>query len=211
LHAPHDPPIPEAILRKILFDALAGLEYLHSLRIAHRDIKPDNLLLASDGTVKLADLGVARQFGSQESEFISETHGTYHFFSPEMCSGEARYSAFISDIWSLGVTLFILATGGRVPFLSAQDNPQELFNQISAHRRGGAEYPSDCTASASLRDLVDSIMEPDPRKRLSIAQIRAHQWMTQAGTAQGGEPPSPLVHDMQNLALTSPILVPATE
>ena len=92
--------LPESILRKVLLGLLSGLEYLHSLRIAHRDLKPDNVLLSSSGMVKLADLGVARQFAKEESEFISETHGTYHFFSPEMCSGD-RYSAFVSDIWSL--------------------------------------------------------------------------------------------------------------
>jgi len=271
-----DRPIPESILRKILFDVLAGLEYLHSLRIAHRDIKPDNLLLSSDGRVKLADFGVARQFGPSESEFISETQGTYHFFSPEMCGGAAaveeddnadsddmpppsgggggggggpgddKYSAFVSDLFSLGSTLFILATGGVLPFTSSSassgngsdsddesgggggvnDNPQELFTAIASHKRGGCPWPRECPASAQLRDMVEWIMEPNPRLRPTIDQIRKHPWML-AGAAPPAEgngasaaaaavaaptaPTSPLANDLQQLSITSPILVPDTE
>lgn len=136
-----------------------------------QDIKPDNLLLSSDGSVKIADLGVARQFAADEVALISETQGTFHFFSPEMCGGD-RYCPFKSDIWSLGVTLFILATGGVVPFMSADDNPQELFTMIAEHARGRLPYPHDVHVSEPLRELIDQIMDPDPNTRLSIQQIR---------------------------------------
>jgi serine/threonine protein kinase len=136
-----------------------------------QDIKPDNLLLASDGSVKIGDLGVARQFGAEEAALISETQGTFHFFSPEMCGGE-RYCPFKSDLWSLGVTLFILATGGVVPFMSADDNPQELFTAIADHRQGHLPYPPDVRVSEPLRELIDLILDPNPNTRLSIQQIR---------------------------------------
>ena len=196
--------LPESILRKVLHDVVNGLEYLHSLRIIHRDIKPDNLLLSSAGDVKIADLGVARQFGPGESTLISETQGTYHFFSPEMCSGDMdRYDPFRADIWAVGVCAYILASGGRVPFMSASNNPQELFTMIAEHKKGSLDWNVDGKAcvSDSCRDLIDSIMDPNPDTRLTFDQIRAHPFMHH-------DQPEMLSQAMDRMKVASPILVP---
>ena len=149
--------------------------------------------------MKIADLGVARRFELGESDMISETHGTYHFFAPEMCTGD-KYSGYKQDIWALGLTAYILATGGLVPFMTDSPNPQELFNLISAHQTGSLSFPAELGVSEELQDLLNKIMDADPNTRLSIQQIREHPFMQQ--------PDSPLFHDVQELRIASPILVP---
>jgi serine/threonine protein kinase len=186
----------------------------------------------------LCDLGVARRFEVDESTLISETHGTYHFFSPEMTTGE-KYSGFKQDIWALGLTFYILATGGLVPFMSDTQNPQELFNLIGAHQTGSLHFPPEQHVSENLKDLLNKIMDANPDTRLTIEQIRvsADSDGRSRGTltecAAGGtithprlflvcisslrqnhpfmvEPSSPLFHDLQSLSISSPILVPST-
>ena len=144
---------------------------VHSLRIVHRDIKPDNLLISHDGSVKLCDFGVSRRFDLNESEFISETHGTYHFFAPEMTTGE-KYSAFKQDIWAFGLTFYILATGGIVPFMSAMNNPQQLFESIGSHQTGSLHFPPELNITAPLKELLNGIMDANPETRFTIQQIR---------------------------------------
>ena len=102
-----------------------------------------------------------------------------------------------------------------MPFMTAVDNPAELFGLIAAHKRGSLVWEegdaSTSAPSAPLRDLCDRMLEPDPKQRISLAQIRQHPWMT-AGAADGQPAPcSPLVHDLQALAIGSPILVPSTD
>lgn len=122
--------------------------------------------------VKLGDLGVARQFTSLADPNISDTHGTYAFFSPEMCSGEP-YNPFLSDIWGLGMTLAILATG-RVPFMTPNQPAQKLFDAI---QNQPLELPRDCPIDPQLADLIHRILTKDPLQRLTLQQIELHPFM----------------------------------
>jgi serine/threonine-protein kinase len=96
----------------IIRDTALALDYAHSMGVVHRDIKPANIILTRDGTVKIMDFGVARLESSNltvEGQFI----GTPNFMSPEQITG-AKVDGR-SDIFSLGVVLFLLLTGKR-PF-----------------------------------------------------------------------------------------------
>jgi serine/threonine protein kinase len=154
---------------------------VHAQRIVHRDIKPENVLMSHLGIAKLADLGVARRFEAGESSQVAETHGTYHFFAPEMTTGR-RYDAYMADVWALSLTFFIYATGGVVPFMpppgTSSDSPEagaaQLFARIGAHTKGSLPFGQRGTAAtdAQLRQLLDDMLDPNPHTRLTLEQIR---------------------------------------
>lgn len=91
---------------------LTGLEYLHSHRVIHKDIKPGNLLLDTAGVLKIADFGVAEQLDLfAPSDIITTSQGTPAFQPPEVAQGASEYLGFKLDIWSSGITLFNFVTG----------------------------------------------------------------------------------------------------
>jgi len=155
-------------------DVLLGLEYLHYQKIIHRDIKPSNLLRADSGEVKIADLGVSNEFHGTDA-FLTSTVGTPAFTPPESLSqqpGEPPYSGKTADIWSLGVTLYSLVFG-KVPF--HETNILALYNQIRFH---DFKIPENFEISSELEDLLRKMLIKDPTKRISLAEIKEHDWVT---------------------------------
>lgn len=102
---------------------LEAVSYCHSINIAHRDIKPDNIFLDQNGRIKLADFGMAKRFEIDEKS--KEKCGSLMFFSPEMIQNQF-VCPFKADIWALGVTFFYMVTG-TFPF---QSKSREQLKQL---------------------------------------------------------------------------------
>ena len=105
------PQIDEKIIAKIAIQLLCGISFLHSLKLLHRDIKPANILLNTKGEVKLTDFGISKEL-INDTDFSTTFVGTTSYMSPERIMGQS-YS-FKSDIWSLGLVLYELATGKKL-------------------------------------------------------------------------------------------------
>ncbi|XP_076847409.1 serine/threonine-protein kinase STK11 [Brachyhypopomus gauderio] len=147
-----------------------GLEYLHSQGIVHKDIKPGNLLLTTDGTLKISDLGVAEALHPfAEDDTCRTSQGSPAFQPPEIANGLDTFSGFKVDIWSAGVTLYNITTS-LYPFEG--DNIYKLFENIG---KGDYSVPEEC--GPLLSDLLRGMLEYDPVKRFSIQQIRQHNWV----------------------------------
>jgi beta-lactam-binding protein with PASTA domain/tRNA A-37 threonylcarbamoyl transferase component Bud32 len=106
-------PLEPADAERIALAVCAALDYAHGQGIVHRDVKPQNILLARDGTVKVADFGIARALAAITITQTGTVLGTVHYLSPEQARGAPVGRA--SDLYALGVVLFEMLTG-RLPF-----------------------------------------------------------------------------------------------
>jgi serine/threonine-protein kinase len=106
-------PMPWDRLARIAADAAAALHHAHFRGIVHRDVKPSNILLAADGTVKVSDFGVARIADFTALTPSGTTPGTLAYMAPELFRGDDVDAR--ADVWSLGVLLFQRLTG-ELPF-----------------------------------------------------------------------------------------------
>ena len=102
---------------------LRAMIHCHSINITHRDIKPENIMYGLDGEVKLIDFGLAKQI-IKKGQQMHTIAGTPYFIAPEVLHGKYGKEC---DIWSLGVVMFVMMTGGY-PFTGR--NRMELFNNI---------------------------------------------------------------------------------
>jgi [calcium/calmodulin-dependent protein kinase] kinase len=155
-------------IKKYIRYITAGLKYLHNHNIVHRDIKPENLMIDKKDNVYIIDFGISEILN--ETTMTSKKSGTLLFAPPELFSDENEINGFAIDIWSLGVTLFIMLYG-YFPFNG------DSFDEISNSIKNDAIFiPSD--ADAFEIDIINKILEKDPKKRITLSEIRKHPFMT---------------------------------
>jgi serine/threonine protein kinase len=158
---------------------LQGLEYLHRHRVAHRDLKPDNLILSSSGRLVIVDFGVSCIFeeevasGQVKNCVSSGTGGALAFRAPEIFSlhqsEHISYDAFKADIWAAGVCLWAFFFA-KLPFYSP--DPVELRRQIL---EDPLNYPTPPQSMCSfLTTLLESLLQRDPSCRASAEQGMLH-------------------------------------
>ncbi len=152
---------------EICADVCAALDYAHQRGLIHRDIKPGNILLADDGTVKVTDLGIARAIDSHTVSETAAVLGTAAYLSPEQAQGievDPR-----SDLYSLGVVLYELLTG-RQPFRG--DNAVGVAYQ-HVQEQPVAPRQLDPSISAPAEAIVAKAMAKNPSNRYgSAAEMR---------------------------------------
>ena len=157
--------------RLIFSQLLDGLEAIHNLNISHRDIKLNNILIGdNDYTLKYVDFGMATESQSKLETFL----GTPNYAAPELHL-KIPYYGKSEDIFSLGVTLFVLVTG-RLPFKMALPN-DSLYQYIA--RGDYIEFWKKqlLDVSPSFMDLFDNLIAFDYTQRPSISEIRQSSWM----------------------------------
>lgn len=164
-------PIPETFIAIIAYQVLKGLEFLHAHKQLHRDIKPGNILMNSDGAVKISDFGISKSLDNTAN--ICDTFvGTATYMSPERAIGH-DYS-FTADVWSFGMVLYEMATG-RHPFPSTSSFPV-LFDCLCT--KPEPRLSASCSSS-QLADLVGLCLQRDPFKRPSVPQLLGHEFFHQ--------------------------------
>ena len=126
-------PFPPDRAERVIRQAASGLAAAHRQGIVHRDIKPGNLLLARDGSVKVADFGIVRFLDDASTTMTSagQIVGTSHFLAPERALGKPAEPP--SDVYALGCVLYQVLTG-RPPFM-ADDPASIMFQHVERARR----------------------------------------------------------------------------
>ncbi|XP_016155187.1 PREDICTED: mitogen-activated protein kinase kinase kinase 19 isoform X1 [Ficedula albicollis] len=168
-------PLPEVVLCKYTKQILQGVAYLHANCVVHRDIKGNNVMLMPNGVIKLIDFGCARRLAwaslsGTRGELLRSVHGTPYWMAPEVIndSGYGRKS----DIWSLGCTVFEMATGK--PPLASMDRVAAMF-YIGA--RGGLMPALPDRFSSAAVEFVHACLTRDQHKRPSALQLLDHPFV----------------------------------
>ncbi|CAJ1085953.1 protein kinase D4 [Xyrichtys novacula] len=162
--------LPERITRFLVTQILEALRYLHLKRIAHCDLKPENVLLASADPlpqVKLCDFGFARIIG--EKSFRRSVVGTPAYLAPEVISS-CGYNRSL-DMWSVGVIMYV-SLSGTFPFNEDEDIKQQITNAAFM-------YPRQPWASISLEavSLINNLLQVSVRRRFSVGKALGHTWL----------------------------------
>ncbi|XP_045639608.1 mitogen-activated protein kinase kinase kinase 19 isoform X5 [Ursus americanus] len=168
-------PLPEMVFCKYTRQILQGVAYLHENCVVHRDIKGNNVMLMPTGIIKLIDFGCAKRLAwaglnGTHSDMLKSMHGTPYWMAPEVIN-ESGYGRK-SDIWSIGCTVFEMATGK--PPLASMDKMAAMF-YIGAHR--GLMPPLPEHFSENAADFVRVCLTRDQHERPSAAQLLKHSFL----------------------------------
>ncbi|KAH9763390.1 putative serine/threonine protein kinase IREH1 [Citrus sinensis] len=192
--------LDEDVARVYIAEVVLALEYLHSLRVVHRDLKPDNLLIAHDGHIKLTDFGLSKVglinstddlsgpavsgttlLGDEEPQLTASEHqqerrkkrsavGTPDYLAPEILLGTGHGTT--ADWWSVGIILFELIVG--IPPFNAE-HPQQIFDNILNRKIPWPRVPEEMSPEA--HDLIDRFLTEDPHQRLGsggASEVKQH-------------------------------------
>lgn len=167
--------LPEKIARKLFYQIMLALDYLHNkMKIAHRDIKAENILLDKYFNVKIIDFGFSVKFGNEgdekKKEKFTNNCGTPKYVAPEVVKREQVSER--SDIWSAGIILYMMVFG-KYPFNAGNIN--DLFTCILFHEPAFPEH-----TNVDIIDLVSHMLDKNPNARWSIEEILKSVWATKS-------------------------------
>eukprot|EP01060_Flectonema_neradi_P031504 TRINITY_DN4798_c4_g1_i2.p1 TRINITY_DN4798_c4_g1~~TRINITY_DN4798_c4_g1_i2.p1 ORF type:complete len:971 (+),score=182.95 TRINITY_DN4798_c4_g1_i2:46-2913(+) len=166
-------PLTEKVVVAYTWQVLCGLQYLHSNKVIHRDIKGANILLTVDGVCKLADFGAATL--CTNDRIHTSLIGTPNWMPPEVIKQEGHTES--ADVWSLGCTVLEMLTGAapwskvggmQVLFFITSDTP--IAPKV-------VEATADLTLDGGAHEFLMSCLQRNPTSRLDVDSLLAHPWM----------------------------------
>jgi serine/threonine protein kinase len=163
--------LPEHLFMKVARGITSAVAYAHAKKIAHRDIKPGNIIVDKNENVYLIDFGIAKEMGTDATK-TAYTALTPMFAAPERQAGDKDYNPFISDIYEMGVTLFNMATNS-LPYRNPTNPLFAEWGGVAARR-----------LSPELTRILKKATHPDPSKRYTSAASMAED-MRKLDTAFG--------------------------
>ena len=143
---------------------LSALDHAHSKGIVHRDVKPQNIMLQADGSIKMMDFGIARFSRAQSQTVSDKAIGSVHYISPEQAKGD--HTDARTDIYSVGVMMYEMLSG-KLPF-DGTGAVSIAIMQISEKPKPLAEVAPNIPVG--LRQITEKAMEKDPADRYQSAQ-----------------------------------------
>uniref|UniRef100_A0A452H4S7 Uncharacterized protein n=1 Tax=Gopherus agassizii TaxID=38772 RepID=A0A452H4S7_9SAUR len=169
--------LDEAIISYILYGALLGLQHLHNNRIIHRDVKGNNILLTTEGGVKLVDFGVSAQLTSTRLRRNTSV-GTPFWMAPEVIACEQQYDYSYDarcDVWSLGITAIELGDGDPPLF---DMHPVKTLFKIPRNPPPTLLHPEKWCRG--FNHFISQCLIKDFEKRPSVTHLLEHPFIRQA-------------------------------
>ncbi|XP_038066835.1 SNF-related serine/threonine-protein kinase-like [Patiria miniata] len=174
----HENGLSQDLARNYFSQIVSAISYCHKLHVVHRDLKPENVIFfKKQGVVKLTDFGFSNLY--MPGEKLETSCGSLAYSAPEILLGDS-YDAPAVDVWSLGVLLYMLVCG-EPPFNETNDS--ETLTMIM-----DCKYYLPDHISEECRNLISSMLQRDPEKRLTLEQIFNSSWLKQGGEAKPMEP-----------------------
>ncbi|CAL9088521.1 unnamed protein product [Musa textilis] len=179
--------------RKYFQQLINAVDYCHSRGVFHRDLKvelglPENLLLDSNGVLKISDFGLsALPQQVHEDGKLYTTCGTPNYVAPEVVKDKG-YDGAKADLWSCGVILFVLMAG-YLPF--EDSNLVSLYKKIFK-----ADFSCPSWISTSARKLIQRILDPSPQTRITIPQVIENEWFKKGYQPPHFETPDVVLDDL---------------
>ena len=177
-------PIPAADAVNYSEQLLSALSYAHKLNVIHRDVKPGNMMLTSQGVVKLMDFGIARPNNEVGMTLTGTTLGSLNYMSPEQVKGEPVDAR--SDLYSFGVSLYEMVTG-QLPFRGNSN-----YSVMSAHLQEIPQPPVKLRPDlpSGLNDIIVMSMAKNPNDRFQSADAFANALKAVMGGARPATAPT---------------------
>uniref|UniRef100_A0A8C1KYB4 non-specific serine/threonine protein kinase n=1 Tax=Cyprinus carpio TaxID=7962 RepID=A0A8C1KYB4_CYPCA len=171
--------LEEPQIRVICKQMLEALQYLHSMKIIHRDLKAGNILLTLDGDIKLADFGVSAK-NTKTLQRRDSFIGTPYWMAPEVVMCETMKDApydYKADIWSLGITLIEMA---QIEPPHHELNPMRVLLKIAKSEPPTLEKPAKW--SMEFKDFLKKALDRNPETRPTAAQLLDHPFVSSVKT-----------------------------
>jgi fused-like protein len=159
--------LPEDVLKCVAAQLFSSMAHLHSLKIIHRDMKPQNILIAEKGTLKICDFGFARAL-SQTTLVLTSVKGTPLYMSPELVQ-EQPYDEKV-DVWALGVILYELFHG-KPPFFT-----NSIYKLIQMIVNKSIVWPPEM--SSTFKSFLMEMLQKDPKQRATCESLLKHPFIS---------------------------------
>lgn len=169
--------LKENVAKKLFAQLVSGVDHMHAKGLVHRDLKLENLLLDKHKNVIISDFGFVNSYNRGRSDLMKTSCGSPCYAAPELVLTQSPYAGRKVDIWLLGVILYAMLSG-YLPFDDDPDNEDgadivKLYHYICKTPLTFPEY-----VSPLARDLLRKIIVPDPTRRITLDEIREHQWLS---------------------------------
>ncbi|KAK8132043.1 kinase domain-containing protein [Apiospora kogelbergensis] len=169
-----------------------GVEYLHGVGIAHCDLKPDNLLLTTEGSLKISDFGCSQwilplEGSDDEVQMLSLVRGSKPYIAPEEYTQD-EFDGRAVDVWACGVIYMHMRLFRHLWYQARQDDM--FYTRYVEERRVEEGYaPIESLEPEQCRNVVYSILDPLPMRRLTVAQFLRSEWGRSISICKAGRGP----------------------
>jgi len=168
---------------------MRGVEYMHEMGVSHRDLKPENLLLTTHGAIKITDFGNGECFRmawETDPHMVSGLCGSAPYIAPEEYV-EKEFDARAVDVWACGVIYMAMRTGRHLWRVAKKDEDEFYAKYLEGRKDEEGYAPIESLHRARCRNVIYSILDPNPSRRITSSQILKSEWGREIKLCKAGE------------------------